>query len=95
MTTKIIEQTMVEEVERRLAGKYADVPAERISGVIDGTVEITSHGPRDMPIRGMRYSVDAASVLLLVEYPSRIQQKSSSREPDTMHPCNPPQAKRY
>jgi hypothetical protein len=75
--------------------KWGVFPAERISGVIDGTVEITSHGPRDMPIRGMRYSVDAASVLLLVEYPSRIQQKSSSREPDTMHPCNPPQAKRY
>jgi hypothetical protein len=31
---QISEQTMVEEVERRLAGKYADVPAERISTVV-------------------------------------------------------------
>ena len=36
MTTKISEQTMVEEVERRLAGKYADVPAERISAIVQG-----------------------------------------------------------
>lgn len=66
-------------------------PAERISGVIDGRVEIASHGPRDMPIWGMRYAANAAkrfpdipyaqethiraSVLLLVEYLSRIQQK--------------------
>jgi len=66
-------------------------PAERISSVIDGRVEITSHGPHDMPIWGKRYAVNAAerfvdipyaqeayiraSVLLLVEYLSRIQQK--------------------
>ena len=66
-------------------------PAERISSVIDGRVEIASHGPRDMPIWGKRYAVDAAKhfvdfpyaqeayirarVLLLVEYLSRIQQK--------------------
>lgn len=75
-----------------LAKKNGGVfPAERISSVIDGRVEITSHGPRDMPIWGMRYAVNAAkhfvdipyaqeayiraSVLLLVEYLSRIQQK--------------------
>ena len=66
-------------------------PAERISGVIDGRIEISSHGPRDMPIWGARYAADAAkrfpeipyaqetyiraSVLQLVEYLSRIQQK--------------------
>jgi len=66
-------------------------PAERISGVIDGRLEIASHGPRDMPIWGKRYAVNAAErfadipyaqetyirarVLLLVEYLSRIQQK--------------------
>lgn len=66
-------------------------PAERISGAIDGRMEIASHGPRDMPIWGMRFAADAtrrfpdipyaqethirASVLLLVEYLSRIQQK--------------------
>jgi mono/diheme cytochrome c family protein len=66
-------------------------PAERISGVIDGRIEIVSHGPRDMPIWGARYAADAAkrfpeipyaqetfiraSVLQLVEYLSRIQQK--------------------
>jgi mono/diheme cytochrome c family protein len=66
-------------------------PAERVSGVIDGRTEIVSHGPRDMPIWGARYAVDAArrfpkipyaqetqiraSVLQLVEYLSRIQQK--------------------
>ncbi len=66
-------------------------PAERISGIIDGRIEIVSHGPRDMPIWGARYAVDAArrfpeipyaqetyiraSVLQLVEYLSRIQQK--------------------
>src|SRR5579859_2850108 len=32
-------------------------PAERISSVIDGRVEIASHGPRDMPIWGKRYAV--------------------------------------
>jgi mono/diheme cytochrome c family protein len=75
-----------------LAKKNGGVfPAERISSVIDGRVEITSHGPRDMPIWGMRYAVGAAEhfadipyaqethirarVLLLVEYLSRIQQK--------------------
>lgn len=66
-------------------------PAERVSGVIDGRIEISSHGPRDMPIWGERYAADAAkhfpeipyaqetyiraSVLQLVEYLSRIQQK--------------------
>jgi mono/diheme cytochrome c family protein len=66
-------------------------PAERISGVIDGRIEFASHGPRDMPIWGARYAADAArrfpempyaqetyiraSVLQLVEYLSRIQQK--------------------
>jgi mono/diheme cytochrome c family protein len=75
-----------------LAKKNGGVfPAERIAAVIDGRVEIASHGPRDMPIWGTRYAVDAAqrfvdipyaqetyiraSVLLLVEYLSRIQQK--------------------
>jgi mono/diheme cytochrome c family protein len=75
-----------------LAEKNGGVfPAERISSVIDGRVEIASHGPRDMPIWGMRYAVDAAErfvdlpyaqetyirarVLLLVEYLSHIQQK--------------------
>ena len=59
--------------------------------MIDGRVEIASHGPRDMPIWGKRYAVNAAEhfvdfpyaqeayvrarVLLLVEYLSRIQQK--------------------
>ena len=66
-------------------------PAERISGIIDGRPEIVSHGPRDMPIWGDRYAIEAAkrfpdipyaqethiraSVLMLVEYLSRIQQK--------------------
>jgi mono/diheme cytochrome c family protein len=66
-------------------------PAERVSGVIDGRVEIASHGPRDMPIWGGRYAIDAARrfrefpyaqetyirarVLQLVEYLGRIQQR--------------------
>ena len=66
-------------------------PAERVSSVIDGRVEIASHGPRDMPIWGTRYSVDAAKqfvdfpyaeeayirarVLQLMDYLYRIQQK--------------------
>lgn len=75
-----------------LARKNGGVfPTERVSGVIDGRVEIASHGTRDMPIWGTRYAVDAAerfagipyaqeayiraSVLLLVEYLSRIQEK--------------------
>jgi mono/diheme cytochrome c family protein len=75
-----------------LARKNGGVfPAERISRVIDGRLEIASHGPRDMPIWGTRYAAGAArrfadlpyaqetyiraSVLLLVEYLSRIQQK--------------------
>jgi mono/diheme cytochrome c family protein len=75
-----------------LARKNGGVfPAERISGVIDGRVEIASHGPRDMPVWGMRYAAPAAErfidfpyaqeayirarVLMLVEYLYRIQQK--------------------
>ena len=75
-----------------LAKKNGGVfPAERISSVIDGRMEIASHGPRDMPIWGTRYSVDAAKqfvdfpygeeayirarVLRLMDYLYRIQQK--------------------
>jgi hypothetical protein len=75
-----------------LAKKNGGVfPAERINSVIDGRVEIASHGPRDMPIWGTRYSVDAAKqfvdfpyaekayirarVLRLMDYLYRIQQK--------------------
>jgi mono/diheme cytochrome c family protein len=75
-----------------LARKNGGVfPAERISSVIDGRVEIGSHGPRDMPIWGSRYSVDAAKqffdfpyaeeayirarVLRLMDYLYRIQQR--------------------
>lgn len=66
-------------------------PADRISNVIDGRAQIASHGPRDMPIWGTRYAVNAAEhffdvpydqeayirahVLLLVDYLNRIQQK--------------------
>ena len=66
-------------------------PAERVSGVIDGRVQIASHGSPEMPIWGTRYAVNAAErffdvpydqeayvrahVLLLVDYISRIQQK--------------------
>lgn len=75
-----------------LAKKNGGVfPADRISSVIDGRVEIASHGSRDMPIWGTRYAVNAAEhfvdfpyaqetyirarVLQLVEYLNRIQQK--------------------
>jgi len=75
-----------------LARKNGGVfPAERISRVVDGREEIISHGPRDMPIWGLRYAADAAqhfagipyaqetyiraSVLQIVEYLSRVQQK--------------------
>jgi mono/diheme cytochrome c family protein len=71
-----------------LAKKNGGVfPADRISSVIDGRVEIASHGSRDMPIWGKRYAVNAADVpydqeafvrahvLLLVDYLNRIQQK--------------------
>ena len=75
-----------------LAKKNGEVfPAERISSVIDGRAEIASHGPRDMPIWGTRYAVDAAKqfvdfpyaeeayirarVLRLMDYLYRIQQK--------------------
>jgi mono/diheme cytochrome c family protein len=66
-------------------------PAERISSVIDGRAQVASHGPRDMPIWGTRYAVNAAEhffdapydqeayirayILLLVDYLDRIQQK--------------------
>ena len=33
---QISEQTMLEEVERRLANSYADVPAERIGAIVGG-----------------------------------------------------------
>jgi len=66
-------------------------PAERVSMVIDGRMDVASHGSRDMPIWGKRYAVGAAEkfvdfpyaqetyirarVLMLVEYLYRIQQK--------------------
>ena len=37
---EITEQTMVEEVERRLASNYGDVPAERISAIVRGAYAI-------------------------------------------------------
>lgn len=75
-----------------LAKKNGGVfPAERISSVIDGRVEIAGHGSRDMPIWGNRYEVDAAKhfpdfpygaetyirarVIQLIDYLHRIQQK--------------------
>ncbi len=66
-------------------------PADHVSGVIDGRVQIASHGAPDMPIWGTRYAINAAEhffdapydqeayvrahVLLLVDYLNRIQQK--------------------
>ena len=65
-------------------------PSDRIIGVIDGRVQVTSHGSRDMPIWGDRYEITAAEhfagspydqeafirgrVLILADYLSRIQQ---------------------
>lgn len=66
-------------------------PADHLMSVIDGRVEIASHGPGDMPIWGTRYAVNAAEhffdapydqeayvrahVLLIVDYLNRVQQK--------------------
>ncbi len=66
-------------------------PADHLMSVIDGRVEIASHGPRDMPIWGTRYAVNAAEhffdapydqeayvrahVLLIVDYLNRVQEK--------------------
>lgn len=66
-------------------------PAERISSVIDGREQVAAHGPRDMPVWGARYAINAAEhyfdtpydqeayirahILLLVDYLGRIQQK--------------------
>jgi mono/diheme cytochrome c family protein len=75
-----------------LAKKNAGVfPADRIIDVIDGRAEIASHGSREMPIWGKRYTVSAAEhftgspydqeaavrgrVLILVDYLRRIQRK--------------------
>ena len=65
--------------------------ADRIRSVIDGRTQVFTHGPRDMPIWGRRYAVNAAEhfvdapydqeayvrarILLLVDYLGRIQQK--------------------
>jgi mono/diheme cytochrome c family protein len=65
--------------------------AERIRSVIDGRTQVATHGPRDMPIWGRRYAINAAEhfvdapydqeayvrarILLLVDYLGRIQQK--------------------
>ncbi|HEY5130346.1 MAG TPA: c-type cytochrome [Bradyrhizobium sp.] len=75
-----------------LARKNAGVfPADRIIDVIDGRAQIASHGSREMPIWGQRYTAAAAErftgspydqeaavrgrVLILVDYLRRIQQK--------------------
>ena len=66
-------------------------PADHIIDVIDGRAQVTSHGSRDMPIWGDRYAISAdehfvgspydqeayirGRVLILVDYPRRIQQK--------------------
>ena len=75
-------------IARNNAGVF---PADHIIGVIDGRVQIASHGPHDMPIWGDRYAITAAEhfagspydqeafirgrVLILVDYLRRIQQK--------------------
>jgi mono/diheme cytochrome c family protein len=75
-----------------LARKNAGVfPVDRIIEVIDGRAQIASHGSREMPIWGLRYTVSAAEhftdsrydqeasvrgrVLILVDYLRRIQQR--------------------
>ena len=66
-------------------------PADRISSVIDGRAQVATHGPRDMPVWGTRYAVNAAEhfvdvpydqesyirahILILVDYLNRVQQK--------------------
>ena len=46
---EISEQTMVEEVERRLANNYADVSAERISAIVRGAYARFERSPiRDL-----------------------------------------------
>ena len=73
----------------KLAG--TNPPADRIIDVIDGRAQIASHGSREMPIWGQRYTAAAAEqftgspydqeaavrgrVLILVDYLRRIQQK--------------------
>lgn len=44
-------------------------PLQRIYEVIDGRQTIPSHGTRDMPIWGLRYSVEAGSQLQYAEVP--------------------------
>jgi mono/diheme cytochrome c family protein len=66
-------------------------PSDRIISLIDGRAQIASHGPRDMPVWGTRYAVNAAEhffdvpydqeayvrahILILVDYLNRVQQK--------------------
>jgi mono/diheme cytochrome c family protein len=72
---------------KRNAGVF---PTDRIIAVIDGRAEIASHGSREMPVWGDRYSINAAEhfagspyeqeafirgrVLILVDHLRRIQQ---------------------
>lgn len=74
---------------KRNAGVF---PTDRVIAVIDGRAEIASHGSREMPVWGDRYSISAAEhfagspyeqeafvrgrVLILVDYLRRIQQGS-------------------
>ena len=74
---------------KRNAGVF---PTDRVTAVIDGRAEIASHGSREMPVWGDRYSVHGAEhfagspyeqeafirgrVLILVDYLSRIQQRT-------------------
>jgi mono/diheme cytochrome c family protein len=44
-------------------------PLQRVYDVIDGRQTIPSHGTRDMPIWGLRYSVEAGSQLRYAEVP--------------------------
>jgi len=41
---------------RRLSERYGNpLPAKRIAGFIDGREDVKAHGPRDMPVWGMRF----------------------------------------
>lgn len=44
-------------------------PLQRVYEVIDGRQTIPSHGTRDMPIWGLRYSVEAGTQLQYAEVP--------------------------
>ena len=53
---------------RQLSARYGNpLPAEQIARFMDGRADVKAHGPRDMPVWGVRFSAEAQGSELKVK----------------------------